>query len=545
MSVRMRLAALISRAAARKAGWKGPGLALLGLAVGVQSCIMIGPDYRTPPAPVASSWEQASDPGVDATREEYVDWWSVFNDPAMTRLINLAYAQNLTLRTAGVRVLEARAQLGQAIGEFYPQQQTVSASVSYNRIPISLPYNIVHNTYWSDAFGAQAAWELDLWGQIRRGIESADDAFLASVASYDDVLVTLIGDVASTYVKIRTTQTQLEVAHQNVEREFKAVEIVKARHEGGVATGRDVDQAENVLGATQATVPQLTIQLQQQKNALAVLLGMPPGNIDELLQGSSGIPTAPEKVAVDISAELLRRRPDMRMAELQAAAQCTQIGVAKADLLPAITLTGNVGTLSSNIGSATMADVFTHASLLYSVGPAFQWNILNYGQITNNVRVQDAKFQELLIGYQNAVLKAQREVADGIVTFLQSKQAVIYLKESVKAAEGALRIAIIQYREGIADFTTVLTAEQNLYTAQNNLAIAEGQVPLGLIAAYRAMGGGWQIRAGHDFIPRETAREMEDRTNWGTLLTPDLMHPSAPGLPTPRDTGHLVRPPEW
>jgi len=545
MSVRMRLAALISRAAARKAGWKGPGLALLGLAVGVQSCIMIGPDYRTPPAPVASSWEQASDPGVDATREEYVDWWSVFNDPAMTRLINLAYAQNLTLRTAGVRVLEARAQLGQAIGEFYPQQQTVSASVSYNRIPISLPYNIVHNTYWSDAFGAQAAWELDLWGQIRRGIESADDAFLASVASYDDVLVTLIGDVASTYVKIRTTQTQLEVAHQNVEREFKAVEIVKARHEGGVATGRDVDQAENVLGATQATVPQLTIQLQQQKNALAVLLGMPPGNIDELLQGSSGIPTAPEKVAVGIPAELLRRRPDIRMAELQAAAQCAQIGVAKADLLPAITLTGNVGTLSSNIGSATMADVFTHASLLYSVGPAFQWNILNYGQITNNVRVQDAKFQELLIGYQNAVLKAQREVADGIVTFLQSKQAVIYLKESVKAAEGALRIAMIQYREGIADFTTVLTAEQNLYTAQNNLAIAEGQVPLGLIAAYRAMGGGWQIRAGHDFIPRETAREMEDRTNWGTLLTPDLMHPSAPGLPAPSDTGHLVRPPEW
>ncbi len=545
MSVRMRLAALILRAAARKAGWKRHRLALLGLAVAVQSCMMIGPDYRTPPAPVASSWEQASDPGVDVTREEYVEWWSVFNDPAMTRLINLAYAQNLTLRTAGVRVLEARAQLGQAIGEFYPQQQTVSASVSYNRIPISLPYNIVHNTYWSDAFGAQAAWELDLWGQIRRGIESADDAFLASVASYDDVLVTLIGDVASTYVKIRTTQTQLQVAHQNVEREFKAVEIVKARHEGGVATGRDVDQAENVLGATQATVPQLTIQLQQQKNALAVLLGMPPGNIDELLQGSSGIPTAPEKVAAGIPAELLRRRPDIRMAELQAAAQCAQIGVAKADLLPAFTLTGNVGTLSSNIGSATMADVFTHASLLYSVGPAFQWNILNYGQITNNVRVQDAKFQELLIGYQNAVLKAQREVADGIVTFLQSKQAVIYLKESVKAAEGALRIAIIQYREGIADFTTVLTAEQNLYTAQNNLAIAEGQVPLGLIAAYRAMGGGWQIRAGHDFIPRETAREMEDRTNWGTLLTPDLMHPSAPGLPTPRDTGHLVRPPEW
>ncbi len=525
------------------AGWRFAA-ALLFFVLATTGC-MIGPDYRTPPPPVASKWELAPDPGVDTSHQEYTDWWNVFNDPTMVKLVKLAYQQNLTLRTAGVRVLEARAQLGEAIGEFYPQQQTLSASVNYNRLPVSLPYTIVNNIYWSDSFGAQAGWEIDVWGKIRRGVQSADDAFLASVADYDNVLVSLTGDVAATYVKIRTTEQQINVAHQNVEKERLTVKIVQIRHEGGVATGRDVDQAENVLGATEATVPQLTIQLQQQNDALAVLLGMPPGTIDELLRATVGIPNAPEKAAVGVPADLLRRRPDIRKAELQAAAQCAQIGVAKADLLPSFTLTGIVGTLSSDVNEKTLADVFTHGSLAYQVGPSFQWNILNYGQITNNVRYQDAKYQELLVNYQNAVLKAQQEVTDGMSTFLQSKQAVVYLKGSVKAAQGALRIAIIQYREGIADFTTVLTAEQNLYTAENNLAIAEGQVPLGLIAAYRAMGGGWQIRAGNSFVPRETAHEMEDRTNWGTLLTPDLLNPSAPGLPAPSDTGPLVRPPEW
>jgi outer membrane protein TolC len=174
-----------------------------------------------------------------------------------------------------------------------------------------------------------------------------------------------------------------------------------------------------------------------------------------------------------------------------------------------------------------------------------QWNILNYGQITNNVRVQDAKFQQLLIDYQNAVLKAQQEVEDGIAAFIYSRQQADFLRQSVTAAEGALRIALLQYREGIADFTTVLTAEQNLYQAQNNLILATGGIALGLITTYRALGGGWQIREGQDFVPAATREEMQERTNWGTLLTPDLLQPKAPGLPSPQDQGPPVRLPEW
>jgi len=519
-------------------------LMALGLSALAGAC-MIGPDYKPPSAPVAKVWMEGGNASVDTGRQEYRDWWSVFNDPALSRLIAIAYRQNLTLMTAGVRVLEARAQLGVAIGEFFPQQQSVGASVSYNRLPISVPYHLLSNTYWSDSFGAQAGWELDVWGKLRRGIETADDAFLASVADYDDVLVTLTGDVASDYVQIRTIEKQIMIARDNVVRQRDAYKIALAKYRGGAATKRDVYQSENVLDTTQATIPQLDLQLQQTKNAVSVLLGMPPGTLDQYLAGISEIPTAPDKVAVGIPADLLLRRPDLRRAELQAAAQCAQIGFVKADLLPAFNLTGSISTVAATISGGSLASVFTGSSLTWNVGPNVQWNILNYGQITNNVRVQDAKFQELQITYQNQVLTAQQEVENGIIAFVDSRLAVDFLQKSVIAAEGALNIALIQYNQGILDFTTVLTAEQNLYQAQNSLAIEMGDVPQALIATYRALGGGWQIREGNDFVPGDVRATMAKRTNWGTLLSPELLQPRAPGVPSPKDEGSLIRPPEW
>jgi NodT family efflux transporter outer membrane factor (OMF) lipoprotein len=358
------------------------------------------------------------------------------------------------------------------------------------------------------------------------------------------VLVSLTGDVASTYVQIRTTQKQIAIARYNIEKQRLAVQIAQSRFEGGAATKRDVYQATNVLGSTEAAVPQLTIQLEQSKNALSVLLGMEPGRLDTLLAGASEIPTAPAEVAVGIPAELLRRRPDVREAEFVAAAQCAQIGFAKADLFPTFSLSGTVGTLSTDIGSSSLSGVFSASTLAFITGPGVQWNILNYGQITNNVRVQDASFQALLVDYQNTVLKAQQDVENGIALFTQSRSEVAFLTKSVRAAEGALQIAMFQYKEGTADFTTVLVAEQNLYVAQNELALAQGMVPLGVIATYRAMGGGWQIREGHDFVPAGTSNEMANRTNWGQLLTPQLLKPQAPGLPSPSETGPLIRLPE-
>ena len=516
--------------------------ALLALLLG--GC-MIGPDYATPPAPEASQWQDAGSAAVDTTRQEYRDWWEVFNDPVLQSLIETAYRQNLDLRMAGTRVLRARAQLGLAIGEFYPQEQQLNGAVTYNRIPGSIPYNVINNTYWQSILGVQAGWEIDFWGKIRRGIEAADAAYLASVAQYDDLLVTLIGDVASAYVELRTTQARLQIAKQNVERQREALRIATNRYKGGVVTKRDVYQAENVLGQTEAAIPELTIELQKTRDALSLLLGLPPGGVDAYVGDETTIPVAPAQVAVGIPADLLRRRPDIRQAELQAEAQCAQIGVAKADLLPAFSLVGSVATVSSNIGRNSLSDLFTAKSLSYQAGPTVEWNVLNYGQITNNVRMQDAKFQELLVSYQQAVLSAQQDVQNAIALFVQSQQQTTYLQSSTTAAEGAVRIALNEYTEGTADFTTVLVAEQNLFKAQDSLAVAQGNIPLGLIAAYRALGGGWQIREGEDFVPAATREEMAERTNWGTLLTPELLSPKAPGLPGPEDTSPAPRAPEW
>jgi NodT family efflux transporter outer membrane factor (OMF) lipoprotein len=532
-----------SRPATRCCLWLG-----LALPLCCAGCL-VGPDFSSPSAPVAEKWLEADNPSVDTRNQEYRGWWTAFHDPVLNRLIEIAYNQNLTLVDAGTRVLEARAQLGVAIGEFYPQLQQGSGSVTYIRPShantIEFPVNVIHN-FWRDSLGLTVNWELDFWGKFRRAIESADASYLASIANYDYVLASLLGDVATTYIGIRTLQTQIQISEENIVKQKKALAIATAKYQGGTATKLDVYQAENVLGQTESTIPQLTIQLNQGFNALAVLLGMPPQPMDPLLRGASGIPVPPKTVAVGIPADLVRRRPDIRAAELAAMAQSAQIGIAEANLYPAFSLTGVFGTSASTVGQSKLKRVFEGSGIGFAFGPSFQWNILNYGQITNQVRVEDAALQTLLVDYQNTVLKAQQEVENGLTSFLQGRDQVDYLRQSVAAADAALSIAFLQYNLGTRDFTTVLTAEQNLYTAQNNLAMAEGGVSTGLASVYRALGGGWQIRADNEFVPAETAEEMRNRTNWGELLPPPgTPQPPAPALPTPQDVSPNPRAPEW
>lgn len=524
-------------------------VATLALGLGASGCA-VGPDFVAPPAPVATQWLEAGTKPIETRGDSVKEWWTLFRDPALDRLIAMANDQNLTLLSAGTRVLQARALLGIVIGELYPQQQGAAGSLSYNlrsrSDPTTVPVTAASN-YWQGILGVQALWELDLWGKFRRGVESADANYLASIATYDDVLVTLLGDVARTYIGIRTLEKRLAIARDNVVRQKKALFIARARFEGGTTTKLDVYQAENVLAATEATIPELTLQWRLGQNALRVLLGMAPQPIGFLLSRSTGkIPFTPRNAAVGIPADLLRRRPDIRAAELRAAAQSAQIGVAFADLLPAVSVTGTFGGAASTLLGSNLGNIFQPSGRNFTVGPSFQWNLLNYGQITNNVRLQDATLQQYLVDYQNAVLKAQQEVEDGIVIFTQSRVQAVYLRRSVKAANGALGIALLEYQQGTRDFTTVLTAEQNLYAAENNLAVAEGNVASGLVAIYRALGGGWQIREGRGFVNGSTSAEMRARTNWGGLLDPaGDVQPPAPGLPGPEDRGPPVRPPEW
>ncbi len=514
----------------------------------VAGCTEVGPNYVRPPVRLNANWlEAAREQSVKTVsttpgqNNDYRAWWLVFQDPVLDCLVETAYRENLNLRVAGVRVLEARAQLGAVVGQLYPQTQQLTGSVEdireSRRVPVFTP------EFAQAALGVTANWEIDFWGKFRRAVESADAGFMAGVAGYDNALVSLTASAASLYVAIRTLERRLIIARKNVETQRKSLQIATYRFEGGTTSRRDVDQARSLLASTQATVPALQIQLRQAEDAMCVLLGMPPGRLGEQLKcRKAEIPAPPARVVVGIPVDLLRRRPDIRLAEYNAMAQCAQIGVSKAQLYPAISLLGTFGFQAGTANNFNLGDLLLAGSRAYTAGPSVTWNIFNYGQLTNLVRVQDARFQELLITYVNTVLSAQQDVEDSLTGFLRSREQAARLKESVEAAGSSLDLAVVQYQEGITDFTTVLTAQQSLLSAEDSLASTLGNISTYLIGVYRALGGGWQIRECTNFVPIETRNTMEERTNWGGLLTPESGPP-----PTPRQeqSKPSIRAPEW
>jgi len=503
----------------------------------VCGCARVGPDYVRPVPPVVGEWREAHDARVKTDPAEYRAWWEVFGDPALERIIDHVYRNNLSLQIAGVRVMEARARLGIAVGGLFPQSQFAEGSLVFNRSSarssVTARQAALDLSTWEDRIGLGAAWELDFWGKFRRAVEAADANLQGAVADYDNALVSLTADAAALYVQIRTIGKRLEIARRNVETQKESLEIAEARFRGGTTTQRDVEQARTVLYSTQAAIPLLEAQLRQAENALSVLMGLPPGGAEPFLEGPAAIPVPPPQVAVGIPADLLRRRPDVRSAEFQAMAQSAQVGVARADLFPAFSLSGSFGFLSTDVGAFKLSDMFTWEARTGSVGPSFRWDILNYGRLTNRVRVEDARLQQLLLAYRDAVLRAQREVEDALTAYLRAQENAELLARSADAAQRSLDLAFVQYRQGITDFTTVLTAQQALQNIQDGLAGALGGIGINLVALYRALGGGWQVREGEEFISPEIREVMEKRTHWGRLLAPAPHAAQPPSMATP------------
>ncbi len=450
----------------------------------------VGPNYAKPAAPVAKQWIDANDLRVKSDEPEPCDWWTVFNDPILNDLICTAYHQNLTLREAGFRVLEARAQLGIAIGNFFPQTQ--NATGSYMAIANSQEnasggkFGPQFFSQWN--YGFNLAWELDFWGRFRRAIEQDSDLLNASVEDYDAALVTLLGDVATAYTNMRTYELRIKYAEDNVKIQKNTLDIVEARFKVSTISELDVDQARTTLEATEASIADLEIGYRQSIVQLCILMGMPPEDLIARI-GKGQIPVAPKDAAVGIPADLLRRRPDVRAAERRLAAQCAAIGIAESDFYPHISIDGTLGWSADRLNH-----LFEPNALNSSVGPTFTWNLLNYGRILNNVKLQDATFQELLATYQQSVLLANQDVENGLVTFLRGQERTQHQQASVDAAVQAVNIAVKQYQAGTTDFTTVTQVEQLQVQQQDQLAQAEGEIATGLITVYRALGGGWEIR---------------------------------------------------
>ncbi len=484
----------------------------------LSACFMVGPDYHEPPKKVATHWIR-NPTEVKETQLRHANWWIVFHDSTLTSLIHQGYQNNLSLQSAAAHVLQTRAQLAQSVGEFYPQQQALIGNLTYQRIGGQSLQFVLPSSFTTALMGLTATWELDFWGKYRRAILSNDAAFLASFAAYDNALVILTAEIATAYIEIRTTEELIRVTKDNIEVQALALKLAQSRYNAGQNSLLDVEQAQTEYSQTQSTLPTLISNLQHQKDALGVLLGTTPDHVDALLVKKQGIPNAPPTVAVGIPKETLINRPDIYQARLEAIAQLEAIGAAKANLFPSFSLTGTFAFASNNIGQSSIGNLFDWSNRTVTAGPALNWPLLNYGQITNSVREQDAVYQQAELKYLNVVLQAQQEVQDSITQFIETRASEGFLVTANNAAVKSTQLAIIRYREGESDFTPVLDAERQQLNVQTSLTNAKGDIPKALVALYRALGGGWQIRNCNDIVPRRIKEEMAARTNWGPLLT--------------------------
>ncbi|MDX1403287.1 MAG: efflux transporter outer membrane subunit [Woeseiaceae bacterium] len=500
--------------------------ALLGCFV--MACAPVGPEFVKPEAEANESWS-------DYVREDFLfeppdqlEWWQVFDDPVLSRLVTLAQEHNNNVRLAGLAVLEARALLGIARGNAYPQAQFVAGDAT--RIEGSESNANTAGgadlSFWQYDVSVNASWEIDFWGRFRRGIEAADANLLASIASYDETLVLLSAAVAEAYLAIRAAEEQLRIAHENVVLQKRSYEIVDVLYRFGASNELDVEQARTLLLSTQATIPTLETSLRQAHHALSSLLGLPPTDLEDMLGGEGRIPQVPEQIMVGIPADMLRQRPDVRRAELLAMAQNAQLGVANADRYPSFSISGSLGlaaagsTDTTRTGESGIGELFSSDSVTFAVGPSFVWPFLNYDRIKSNIRVEDARLQQALVQYRETVIQAAREVEDAMVEFVGSQRQDDILVETVASALRSTDLSMLRYQEGFADYQRVLDAQQALFTQQQRYVSNQALAVQALIAVYRALGGGWQ--AGPDsFIDDETRRQMNERTDWDGLLDAD------------------------
>lgn len=483
----------------------------------------VGPNYCKPAVKIAPDWIDADDRRVLHDPVDHAAWWATLNDPVLNQLVAEAYQQNLDLREAGARIMQARALRRFAVGNRFPQQQNVAAS--YSRIVNSgFEFN-----RWDGQFNL--SWELDFWGRFRRAVEAADADLDASIFDYGDIVVTLVADVAATYVDIRTLQTRLELVGRNVENQRRTYDITETRFQGGETSEVDVQQAKSSLAQTEGFVPQLEAALRQSQNQLCVLLGIPPEDLTERL-GNGKIPEVESEIALGIPAGLLMRRPDVRRAERELAAQSARIGIAESDLYPSLSLSGNASVSANQINN-----LFQTGSALASIGPSLRWNILNYGRLLANIDIQDARFCELLHSYRQTVLLANQEAEDAIISFLKSQERLEWQLEAAEAAAKTNDLINLQLDVGEVDFNRVINVQDFKTQQEESSAVARGAVAQNYIAIYRALGGGWPSPFLRDAIielpPIDEEADTEEADDAAEAVDPveELEAPPAEQLP--------------
>ncbi|MCA9173129.1 MAG: TolC family protein [Planctomycetales bacterium] len=440
------------------------------------------------PQPVGLS-EQWLEPDATSDNEQLAAWWTTLESPVLDQLVSHAASGNLDLREASWRIAETRARRRAAVGKYQPQgdwkalRHDRRQSQSGNSI---LPAG-VGTAFESWSVGIDAAWEVGLFRRLEHLNDAATAKQCAAVEERRQVLVVLLAEVADEYVHCRTLQQQLHVARENLGWQRTNTEVASTRHESGLTSELDVAQASSQQQLTEAGIPLLEAELQAAVNRIFLLIGLPPAGSAEDLLGPGRIPRVPSHLSVGMPADLLRRRPDVRQAQQEAIAESALLGLAEAELLPHLSLTGTI-----SLDSRSFSSLFNARSLAYTLGPTLRWNLLNRGRVQAEIDAQFARWQQALVAYERSVIAAAEEAETALSSFARQRQRVELLTAARQEAGRAAKLSRTQYGNGLVSIQAVLDAHQRKLEADNLLKLAEGEAVRQVIRAYRAAGGGWE-----------------------------------------------------
>lgn len=451
----------------------------------------VGPEYSRPAVPLESGWQKTE--CATSLESQDVRWWRQLNDPQLVGYVEKGISGNQNLKEAEARVREARALRSVAAGTLWPQ---ADSSALYSRshtsenagIITQIPQkNLINFTQDLYQAGFDASWEIDVFGGRRREVEAASAREAGSVESYRDVMVTAVSEIARNYVEMRGVQKQLAVAEKNADLQRKTLELVQLKFDAETASNLDVERAKAQYERTTASIPPLRASIRGSAYRIAVLTGQPPDSLLDELMATAPIPNPPDIVPVGLPSDLLLRRPDLRRAEADLHAATADIGGATADLYPRFYLTGQ-----ASPQAAKFTDLFQQSSLMWSFGPSIQWPVFHGGRISSNIKATEARRDEALARYRQAVLAAMQEVETSLVGYAERQVERERLAGSLKSQAQAVALANEKYKQGLSDLLTVLDAERQLTDIENSLASSETQVMVNLISLYKALGGGWE-----------------------------------------------------
>ncbi len=480
---------------------RGVGITVAAAIATVLSACAVGPNYRSPALPQIDEWHTPPAPGAQppaANDATLAAWWTVLNDPTLNQLLERAVQDNKSVEQALARVRESRARRSISTAGLFPTLDGSAGGRNTERrnnggsSADDLP-GLGDNTGFSSSgesysAGVDSRWELDLFGGQRRSIEAASANLVAIEADLRDVLITLLGDVALSYVNVRTTQARLSFAERNIAAQREVVDIAGWRAEAGLANALDVEQARSSYSQTLAQIPSLQSALEASMNRLAVLTGQTPGALHESLADRRAIPVAPRDVVSSVPAEVLRRRPDIRSAERRLAAQTAQVGVATAAMYPSLTLTGSFG-----LSSGTANDLFSSGLETTGYGIGLNVPVFRAGALRQQVNAQNALVEQALATYESTVLAALEETENALTEWANEQRRREALLQAATSARLARELALVQYNSGLVDFQTVLTADRQLISTEDALAVSDGELTSNLIRLYKAFGGGWSV----------------------------------------------------